>query len=172
MADSVISTQEERLAQATTPRERALALIELVDLLAHRDPARARQLGDSALGAALAADDSWLEARARLSRANALLGAADVGRVLDEMQTAMRSFEALGDRRARAFLQGAGPAAIGAIFGSAVSLTREIAHPWQYLVLAGALVLLFPLRRGVVLTLLAAAAVGVIIALAAGTVAP
>jgi diguanylate cyclase (GGDEF)-like protein len=103
MADSVISIQEERLAQATTPRERALALVELVDLLAHRDPARARQLGDSALGAALAADDSWLEARARLSRANALLGAADVGRVLDEMQTAMRTFEALGDRRARAW---------------------------------------------------------------------
>jgi diguanylate cyclase (GGDEF)-like protein len=103
MAESVISVQEQRLAQATTPRERALALVELVDLLAHRDPARARQLGDSALGAALAADDSWLEARARLSRANALLGAADVGRVLDEMQTAMRTFEALGDRRARAW---------------------------------------------------------------------
>ena len=97
MADSVISIQEERLAQATTPRERALALVELVDLLAHRDPARARQLGDSALGAALAADDSWLEARARLSRANALLGAADVGRVLDEMQTAMRDLR--GTRR-------------------------------------------------------------------------
>jgi diguanylate cyclase (GGDEF)-like protein len=103
MADSVISTQEERLARATSPRERALALIELVDLLAHRDPARARRLGDSALGAALAADDSWLEARARLSRANALLGAADVGRVLEEMRTAMRAFEALGDRRARAW---------------------------------------------------------------------
>src|ERR1019366_8370467 len=103
MADSVISIQEERLARATNPRERALALIELVDLLAHRDPARARRLGDSALGAALAADDSWLEARARLSRANALLGAADVGRVLEEMRTAMRAFEALGDRRARAW---------------------------------------------------------------------
>ena len=77
-----------------------------------------------------------------------------------------------GDRRARAFLQGAGPAAIGAIFGSAVTLTRELTHPWQFLVLAGALVLLFPLRRGVVLTLLAAAAVGVTVALAAGTVAP
>jgi chromate transporter len=77
-----------------------------------------------------------------------------------------------GDRRARAFLQGAGPAAIGAIFGSAITLAREISHPWQYLVLAGALVLLFPLRRGVVLTLLSAAAVGVTVALAAGTVAP
>jgi hypothetical protein len=39
-------------------------------------------------------------------------------------------------------------------------------------VLAGALVLLFPLRRGVVLTLLGAAAVGVAVALAAGTVSP
>ena len=77
-----------------------------------------------------------------------------------------------GDRRARAFLAGAGPAAIGAIFGSAITLAREIGHPWQYLVLAGALVLLFPLRRGVVLTLLSAAAVGVTVALAAGTVAP
>jgi chromate transporter len=77
-----------------------------------------------------------------------------------------------GDARARAFLQGSGPAAIGAIFGSAIELTREISHPWQYLVLAGALVLLFPLRRGVVLTLLSAAAVGVTVALAAGTINP
>jgi chromate transporter len=77
-----------------------------------------------------------------------------------------------GNARARAFLDGAGPAAIGAILGSAITLTRALTHPWQYLVLAGALVLLFPLRRGVVLTLLSAAAVGVIIALAAGTVSP
>jgi chromate transporter len=77
-----------------------------------------------------------------------------------------------GDQRARAFLEGAGPAAIGAIFGSVVTLTREISHPWQYLVLAGALVLLFALRRGVVLTLLAAAAAGIAVALAAGTVSP
>jgi chromate transporter len=39
-------------------------------------------------------------------------------------------------------------------------------------VLAGALVLLLALRRGVVLTLLSAAGVGVVIALAAGTVSP
>ena len=77
-----------------------------------------------------------------------------------------------GNQRVRAFLDGAGPAAIGAIFGSAVTLTRELTHPWQYLVLAGALALVFPLRRGAVLTLLAGAAVGVAIALAAGTVAP
>jgi chromate transporter len=77
-----------------------------------------------------------------------------------------------GDGRARAFLQGSGPAAIGAIFGSAITLTREIGHPWQYLVLGGALVLLFPLRRGVVLALLSAAAVGVAVALGTGTVAP
>jgi chromate transporter len=77
-----------------------------------------------------------------------------------------------GDARARSFLDGAGPAAIGAIGGSAITLTRELTHPWQYAVLAAALVLLLPLRRGVVLTLLSAAAVGVIIALAAGTVSP
>jgi chromate transporter len=77
-----------------------------------------------------------------------------------------------GNLRARAFLDGAGPAAIGAILGSAITLTRELTHPWQYAVLAGALVLLLPLRRGVVLALLAGAAIGVTIALAAGTVAP
>jgi chromate transporter len=77
-----------------------------------------------------------------------------------------------GDQRARAFLDGAGPAAIGAILGSGVTLARELAHPWQYPVLAGALVLLLLLRRGVVLTLLSAAAIGVTIALAAGTVSP
>jgi chromate transporter len=77
-----------------------------------------------------------------------------------------------GDQRARAFLEGAGPAAIGAIFGSVLTLTRELSHPWQYLVLAGAVVLMFPLRRGVVLTLLGAAAAGIAVALAAGTVSP
>jgi chromate transporter len=77
-----------------------------------------------------------------------------------------------GNQRVRAFLDGAGPAAIGAIFGSVIMLTRTLSHPWQYLVLAGALVLLFPLRRGVVLTLLAGAAAGVAVALAAGTVSP
>jgi chromate transporter len=77
-----------------------------------------------------------------------------------------------GDARARAFLDGAGPAAIGAIFGSAIALTRVLSHPWQYAVLAGALVLLLPLRRGVVPALLSGAAIGVVIALIAGTVAP
>jgi chromate transporter len=76
------------------------------------------------------------------------------------------------NQRARAFLDGAGPAAIGAILGSAITLTRELTHPWQYAVLAGALVLLLPLRRGVVLTLLSAAAIGVTVVLAAGTVSP
>jgi chromate transporter len=77
-----------------------------------------------------------------------------------------------GDPRARAFLDGAGPAAIGAILGSAITLTRELTEPWQYALLAAALVALLPLRRGVVLTLLSAAAVGVSIALAAGTISP
>ena len=77
-----------------------------------------------------------------------------------------------GNGSARAFLDGAGPAAVGAIFGSAITLTRELTHPWQFAVLAGALILLLPLRRGVVLTLLSAAAIGVTIALAAGTVSP
>jgi chromate transporter len=75
-----------------------------------------------------------------------------------------------GDRRARAFLGGAGPAAIGAILGSAVPLADALSEAWQYAVLAGATLLLLVLRRGVVTTLLAAAAAGVIIAIAGGPV--
>jgi chromate transporter len=73
-----------------------------------------------------------------------------------------------GNRRAQAFLGGAGPAAIGAILGSAVPLALALVQPWQYAVLAGAAVLLLALRRGVVLTLLTAAASGIIIGLAGG----
>ena len=67
-------------------------------------------------------------------------------------------------------MDGAGPAAIGAIFGAAVQLTRALHLGWQFGVLGGAIVLLFALRRGVVLTLLTAAAAGVIIVLAGGPV--
>jgi len=84
-----------------------------------------------------------------------------------------RHFSALrGNHHAQSFLDGAGPAAIGAIFGAAITLTRALTQPWQYAVLAGAAVLLLGLRRGVVLTLLAAAAVGLIIALAGGPLPP
>ena len=80
-----------------------------------------------------------------------------------------RYFGALrGNRHAQAFLDGAGPAAIGAILGSAVALARALTEPWQYAVLAGAAVLLLALRRGVVLTLLSAGTVGLIVALAGG----
>lgn len=72
------------------------------------------------------------------------------------------------DERVRAFLDGAGPAAIGAILGSAILLAAALKQPWQYAVLACAAVLLLPLRRGVVPTLLGAGAVGVVIALAGG----
>jgi chromate transporter len=73
-----------------------------------------------------------------------------------------------GNQKARAFLDGAGPAAIGAILGSAISLTRALTQPWQYAVLAAALLLLLPLRRGVVLTLLCAGAAGALIGAAGG----
>ncbi len=69
---------------------------------------------------------------------------------------------------AQAFLDGAGPAAIGAIFGAAVLLARALSVGWQFAVLAGAAALLLAARRSVVLTLLGAAAVGVGVALAGG----
>jgi chromate transporter len=80
-----------------------------------------------------------------------------------------RHFGALrGNHQAQSFLDGAGPAAIGAIMGSAIPLARALTQPWQYAVLIGAAVFLLGLRRGVVLTLLAAGAVGLTIALAGG----
>ncbi|MDY7086554.1 MAG: chromate efflux transporter [Actinomycetota bacterium] len=72
------------------------------------------------------------------------------------------------DQRVRAFLDGAGPAAIGAILGSAVPLALALSELWQLAVLAGALVLMLALRRGPVLTLLSAAAVGVTVVLLGG----
>jgi chromate transporter len=78
-------------------------------------------------------------------------------------------FDAIrADARARAFLDGAGPAAIGAILGSAVPLARALDEQWQVAVLGGAAILLLALRRGVVLTLLLAGAVGAVVALAGG----
>ncbi|MEU4625746.1 chromate efflux transporter [Actinoplanes sp. NPDC023801] len=71
-----------------------------------------------------------------------------------------------GNRRVRAFLDGAGPAAIGAILGSAVPLTLALTETWQYAVLAGAAVLTLVLRRGPVLTLVTAAAAGVALTVA------
>ncbi|MEV6926592.1 chromate efflux transporter [Dactylosporangium sp. NPDC051485] len=78
-------------------------------------------------------------------------------------------FDRLRDNRVvRAFLDGAGPGAIGAILGSAIPLTLTLTQIWQYCVLAGAAVLMLALRRGPVLTLLSAGAAGVVIVLAGG----
>ena len=75
-------------------------------------------------------------------------------------------FDRIRDNQlAHGFLAGAGPAAIGAILGSAIPLTRALTQPWQYAVLAAALIMLLALRRGVVLTLVIAGAVGTLIAL-------
>src|SRR4051794_15761606 len=68
----------------------------------------------------------------------------------------------------RAFLDGAGPAAIGAILGAAGLPAAALSEAWQFAVLAGAAVLLLVARRGVVTTLLLAAAAGVVVALAGG----
>jgi len=67
---------------------------------------------------------------------------------------------------AQAFLAGSGPAAIGAIAGAAVTLGFGLTQLWQAAVLAGAIGWLVVLRRGVVSAILAAAGIGVIIALA------
>jgi chromate transporter len=76
-------------------------------------------------------------------------------------------FERLrGNAKARAFLDGAGPAAIGAILGSAVTLAGAVSEGWQMAVLAAAAVALLVVRLGVVVTLVSAGAIGVVLALA------
>ncbi len=82
-----------------------------------------------------------------------------------------RRFDRLrANEDAKAFLDGAGPAAIGAIVGVAIPLARALSEPWQLGVLGGAAALLLVFRRGVVETLLAAGAVGVVVALVGGPV--
>jgi chromate transporter len=85
------------------------------------------------------------------------------------------SFILLGGRRfeqlrtnhnAQAFLDGAGPAAIGAILGAAIVLAEILQETWQFAILAAAALALLVLKRGVVQTLVGAGAIGVIAALA------
>ena len=80
-------------------------------------------------------------------------------------------FERLrANANARAFLDGAGPAAIGAILGATIPLAGALSEAWQFLVLAAAALSLLALRRGIVPTLLVAGAAGAVIALAGGPV--
>lgn len=77
-----------------------------------------------------------------------------------------RHFDRLrGSETVQAFLDGAGPATIGAIGGSAFTLGAALAEPWQFVVLAAAGLWLLVLRRGVVTALLGAGALGVVAAL-------
>jgi chromate transporter len=74
-----------------------------------------------------------------------------------------RHFDDLrANRRARAFLDGAGPAAIGAILGAAVPLALDLGEAWQYAVLAAAACSLLVLRRSAVVTLLTAGIIGLV----------
>jgi chromate transporter len=72
------------------------------------------------------------------------------------------------DRRAQAFLGGAGPAAIGAILGSAVPLASALGETWQFILLGLAGGTLLLARRGVVVTLVLAGLTGAIVGLAGG----
>jgi chromate transporter len=82
-----------------------------------------------------------------------------------------RRFDGLRDLpRPRAFLDGAGPAAIGAIAGAAVTLASVLAERWQIAELAAAVIVLLVLDRGVLFTLVTAAAIGVALALAGAPV--
>jgi len=71
------------------------------------------------------------------------------------------------NRSARAFLDGAGPAAVGAILGAAVPLAAGLAEWWQLAVLGGAAALLL-VGRAPLWALGAGAVAGLAVALAGG----
>jgi chromate transporter len=76
-------------------------------------------------------------------------------------------FERLrASRNARAFLDGAGPAAVGAILGACVVLAASIADTWQWVVLGVAAVVLVMTRAGTTTVLAIAALAGAVAALA------
>ena len=70
------------------------------------------------------------------------------------------------DARVQAFFVGAGTAVVGAIAGSAIPLALALSHLWQLGVLAAVAIWLLALRRGVVLALVGAGAIGVVAVLA------
>src|SRR3954469_993150 len=81
-----------------------------------------------------------------------------------------RHFERLRDLpSARAFLDGAGPAAIGAIAGAGVTLLDGVHTWWQWVVLAAAAMALLVGRVGVVPVLVAAALAGFVAGVGGGT---
>jgi chromate transporter len=71
---------------------------------------------------------------------------------------------------AQAFLGGAGPAAIGAIGGAAITLGLGLTQLWQVGVLAAVAAWLLVLRRSVVIAIVGAAAIGVVVAVAGGPI--
>jgi chromate transporter len=118
-----------------------VATVAAVGYAAHR-------VAGAALAAAVAFSPSF---------AFVLLGGGQFGRIRTSV-------------RARAFLAGAGPAAIGAILGAAIPLTGALRETWQFAALAAAAIALLIARRGIVLTLLGAGIAGAVIALAGGSV--
>jgi chromate transporter len=81
-----------------------------------------------------------------------------------------RHFERLREApSARAFLDGAGPAAIGAIAGAGVTLLDGVHTWWQWVVLAAAAIALLVGRAGVVPVLVAAALAGFAAGVGGGT---
>ena len=108
-------------------------------------------------------------AHARLQLAHGTLEGVDLLEVKLEQEamvvgdpTSERFDQLRTNSTAAALLSGAGPAAIGAILGAAVPLALAIGEAWQYAVLGGAAISLLVLRRSVLVTLLAAAAIGLV----------
>jgi chromate transporter len=106
----------------------------------------AHGLGGGVLAAAIAFTPSFLFV---------LLGAGQFERLRHE-------------RRAQAFLDGAGPAAIGAILGAAIPLAGALVETWQIVILVVAAVAVLAARRSTVTTLVAAGVIGAIVGLAGG----
>lgn len=69
----------------------------------------------------------------------------------------------LKNSRVRAFIDGAGPVAIGLIIGSAFLLGRQFSQMWQYGLLAVALGAVLAFKRGTVAVIASASIMGVLL---------
>lgn len=80
-------------------------------------------------------------------------------------------FDALrSNRGVRAFLDGAGPVAIGAILGTSIPLALALDHAWQFVALCLAVFWTVVFRKGVLSALIGAAAIGVLVFVCGGPI--
>jgi diguanylate cyclase (GGDEF)-like protein len=97
-----VETLEQRLAQATTPREQVLARLDLCAAIALRDARRALRLAREATELATALDDPALQARCWREQGVALFNLSELADALAAYERAAELFQQAGDENGQA----------------------------------------------------------------------